>query len=1043
MLGFAKIAGGAPSATNGMTKHLMTQTLTPDQAELAIYYGRGGVRDEEMLELAHAVADGGMDYSEALDQLMVRYMRQGGDIDQIEAAEERLSKRLDTLAWRIQEGLDNAPLAIVRPDAHSLALAGLGIEPDGLLTSQEISALLAGRRADGELVDGKHYAQERRLPVDSKTGEGRHSTPIGSYDFCPTPDKTVSVAWGFAPLVEQALIYTAHIEAARAAVAYIGEQVGRIRLGDGGEDGFEQGHVAWLEFTHHTSRRVQIKEGDVQSDLGPGDPDLHTHFLIPNAVFSESGKVGSLDTAAIGGFIFEADAFYHQQLAQNLRNSGFEIDLDHKTGAARMPIVPDDIRTLFSKRTNAGEAMARKTAADEGLAWDTLTDKQRIDRVKSATQSFEQKQKGGKDDIADIADWRRQAKEIGWDPTSMQLYGPPPPPLTHEQRIRQAYDIALGVLEPKLADSSVIKSYDLRVAALRGLIHTGGNGLADVKAVTKIIATEGVRQDGKSTAIVWGQEDGKRYQSITTTLHQAQEQEFIGLMRVAATDKSGAIPKGLLQAKIVASGLDFTDDHGKAQRAAIERLGLGGRFGLIIGAAGMGKSASIAPLAAARREMGRDTWGTSLAWRQADDLAMPGIDEKNVKAFSVMMDAIEAGDITLTRASTLFVDEWGMLGTHSGLRLLRAQKEHGFSIVAFGDDKQCSSVEAGPIIDLSRRALGAANVPEILTTKRQKTEREREIVGLLREGRAAEALSMKREDNTAEMAYGGREGVIIRVAKLYAERLRETGEAPGINAPTNQDAHDISAAVRLERRAIGLVGTDIMTVQATDGTRDYSLPLAPGDRVRLFASTGATYANSRGGPIGRNGAVLEVRDADEHGVTLENDKGRVGRVAWSKLTKNGRIQLAYGDAMTINTAQGSSKGEQITAFPGVAARVTGQQSYSALTRHFFKSYLVLSEQAERIAVQKSRPINDPHEITTADKWANVAKAFASQKQKDSAMGLAERVRGLRQGGVKIFQKALLADRRTIPDAVVALRTKLSHAIGHHVPAPSLGPRIGI
>ena len=98
-------------------------------------------------------------------------------------------------------------------------------------------------------------------------------------------------------------------------------------MGKGGNDGAEPGHVAWLEFTHHTARRTQIsiENGEVklaQDEGAPGDPDLHTHFLIPNAVFCESGRVGSLDTAAIGGFIHEADAFYQARIAQNLRDTG-------------------------------------------------------------------------------------------------------------------------------------------------------------------------------------------------------------------------------------------------------------------------------------------------------------------------------------------------------------------------------------------------------------------------------------------------------------------------------------------------------------------------------------------------------------------------------------------------------------------------------------------------------------------------------------------------------------------------------------------------
>jgi hypothetical protein len=42
----------------------------------------------------------------------------------------------------------------------------LGIEADGLLSREEINALLAGRRADGELIEGKEYVKERSLPLD-------------------------------------------------------------------------------------------------------------------------------------------------------------------------------------------------------------------------------------------------------------------------------------------------------------------------------------------------------------------------------------------------------------------------------------------------------------------------------------------------------------------------------------------------------------------------------------------------------------------------------------------------------------------------------------------------------------------------------------------------------------------------------------------------------------------------------------------------------------------------------------------------------------
>ena len=101
--------------------------------------------------------------------------------------------------------------------------------------------------------------------MNPKTGERKLGDSIGAFDFCPTPDKSVSVAWAFANQIEQARIFNAHIEASREAVATIAQHIGQARLGKGGEDGFEPGHVAWLEFTHHTARRVMvaIKDGEV------------------------------------------------------------------------------------------------------------------------------------------------------------------------------------------------------------------------------------------------------------------------------------------------------------------------------------------------------------------------------------------------------------------------------------------------------------------------------------------------------------------------------------------------------------------------------------------------------------------------------------------------------------------------------------------------------------------------------------------------------------------------------------------------------------
>jgi hypothetical protein len=1029
MFGFAEIAAMSPSDVSGMTKHLMHSTLGRESA-LAAYYSKGGDGQSRWFDLAEQVLAGEIDRDEAIHALMVRFMRgwNPDDTNAMDQGRAAFEDRFDGVLERTGNGLAHAPLAVVRPDTVAGVMIGLCITPGILLTEQEVNNLLAGRRVDGEKIEGKHYAVERSLPEDRRDGRRKWSTPIGSYDFCFTPDKSVSVVWAFADDVGRAKIYNAVLEANREGASYIANTIAVARYGKGGQGGREAGGVAIIEFTHHTSRRVQFVTGEGLTaevvDGGiPGDMNLHIHNLIPNAVFTPSGKVGSLDTMGVHGIIKEAGGVSQARLATKLRESGFDVVLDEKTGAARMTVVPDEIRTLFSKKTALGEEMARRQVADEGKDWNALSEAERTTRLKEATQRWEVKQKGGrgaKDDVADFENWRQQAAAAGWAiPKTLELIGPPLRDLTIDERHRAAYEIGLPWLDQQLQRNAVMTHHEVRRAALRGLVHTGMSDLADVNAITQIMRAEGVLQNGERTELLWDQEEGKRHVSISTGLHEREEREFISLAKAAAMDRSGAIEPALLSRKIDESGLDFTDAHGQAQRTAIERIGSGGRLGIIIASAGAGKTASLRPLVASWSEMQRDVWGSSLASRQTDDLVGAGIDRRRLWATSVLNDKLSTDEITLTRNSVVMVDELGLLSTRQGLDLLRHRDQIGFSIVALGDPKQCQAVAAGNIIDLTRRALGAENVPTILTTRRQRSAREKEIAGLFRDGEAATALSMKRSDGSAIMAYGGRDGTIDDVAKRYIERLTETGSAPMIVAPTNTDAHQIGSAVRRERRKLGLIGDrNLISVPATDGSRDYNLALAKGDRVRLFKSTGADYGNKKGGSIGRNGSVLEVIDANAQGAVLKSEKtGRVGKVAWDGLRPDGggRVQLAYGDCMTIHSAQGADRNGVILAMPAGSQAITGHEGYSAATRHKEWFDIITNEAAERSAVRQSRPLNDAHDITPDDKWAHVAKRFALQQERDTATALRERAGQIKRGAVKAFHTAItVADPRLRP-----------------------------
>lgn len=963
MIGFTKIVGGTASSVASLGEHLWNQTLAKRQADVAAYYHRG--------------------------------MDPG-------TAEAKIN--------------DFAP--VLRTDMHPIAADGLGIDRQRDMTPAEVNGLIAGRNAQGGLIDGKKYAKVRDRGFDPKTGEHLTSTPIGSYDFCPSPDKSVSVAWAFAPPAEQALIYEAHISAAREAVAYIAKKIGVAHAETDGEVKFEPGHIGWMEFTHYTARRVQVTVEDgttkVTQDAGqPGDPDVHTHFLIPNAVFCESGRVGSLHTGMIEGFIFEADGFYQMQLAQKLNDAGFTADLDPEKKSARMIAVPHEMTRLFSKRTNAAELIARQHAKSAGTDWDTLTDAQRTTRTRSAAHTLDQKIKGAKDDRADPESWKAQAKVFGWEPKTFLMQGPSAPELTDWQRNNIAYQASLQFLEKDFNHRSVLTHWSLRDAAARGCIHSGTRrGVTDIDAVTQIMRQEGVRQYGEMTDLVYGHEEGRRYVSVTTALHEDQEKEFIRLAQKLAGDKSWSVPKELIDKHIAASGLTFDGDHGAAQLKMIYRSAEAGRFSLGVAAAGAGKTTAWIPLIAAKKEMGHRVFGASLAWEQADDLVKAGIDPKDLRAFSVLLDDIPR--MKLGPNDLVAVDEWALLGTRQGLQLLRLADMHGFGITTLGDPKQCNSVEAGNIVNLVKRAL-PDHVVEIETTIRQKDPEEKKFVGLLRRGEAKEAIDMKRAAGLAEMVPGDADRLISRTADLYMQWRTETGASPSVAAPTNIGAHKISLAIRAKAQQSGMVGKDATILRAGDNMgHHYGLALAPGDRIRLFKSTGARFVNGKGGNIGRNKSTLEVKSISEDGIMAKSTRtGNVGFVAWESLLatrgpSKGRFLVDYAYCKTINSAQGSDSDDHILALPYGSKEVTGLSGYSGATRQKNRLAILTSDVAERLEIVRRRPLNDERVIDLDAKWANVARNLSYQPEKDLAIDMLDRVESVRRGSVARFQKTMVS-----------------------------------
>ncbi len=900
--------------------------------------------------------------------------------------------------------------------------AALGADQKALSPEQR-EHLLAGRSADGRVLSVRRY---QNLLARAKSR-------IGYVDLTFSAPKSVSVAWAFAPTAaERAMILQAHHDAIDSTMAEVEHLLGRARQGQGGRAGFEPGAIGWVSFDHYAARpTVEVvrtgAEGETYTELYTlkaggariaGDMQLHTHTAVFNAVLTDSGRVGGLDLAQLEGRVKEWGALYQAYLATNLRRHGVEVVLDGRTELARLAAVPEHVTLQFSKRTLGGTEGARAYAASQGLDWDSLDATRKIGLIKNGVQD----PRGAKgDDVSDLVAWQRTAAEIGYHHRSILRPDAIVPLAERSARLEAAYQAALPVLAKEFARRAVIDGADVRVAAAKGLIASSIEVADDITALTRAFRSRGVQHQGEATSLIWGQvrgEGAREKVAVTTALHEREEQALIARVRAAAADRSAALTSTQIAAAVDAfPELDFTSAHGRAQRAIMDQLGQGGRFGLAIGVAGSGKSTLLKPLVRAWADDGRTVFGIALAWRQSDALVDSGLASANTFAVEAFLNGIACGRLTPGRDAVVIVDELGLIGTRQLNTILAAQSRLGFQLVAIGDPKQMQAVEAGPVIDLITRALGEDTIPELGSSVRQRAHEERETVLMFRNGQTEEAIARKVANGTLRIVPGGYQDAVAEIVALWEARRAVHRDRAGfsitISAPTNQDAHAISAAIRLRRRALGEIGEDRITVRASDAAdiqaESFDLPLACGDRVRLFRRTNAVFAKTGAvGNIGRNGSVLEVRGITDDGLVLKTATGREGFVPWKNLgdPDTGLVLLTYGEALTTHTAQGSTVTEHIHAMPAGSCLVSAFGAYTSGSRHREQSFIVTSEAAERAEVAGRRPLGDAREIVCEDVIANVVRNLSRQPLKEASLGLIERARDLRRGAIRGLQESL-------------------------------------
>ena len=947
----------------------------------------------------------------------------------------------------------------------------VGLTPDGrqLASGTRLTTYYAGRdrratwRPDMPLEIARALGIDRhRMPGDTDlerlfeckradTGEAwsEHHRKISALDLTLTPHKSVSLVAEMAKSpAERALVWNAIDRAADYAMRVVAGDLGWARKGDGGNQGADPGAVGWASFRHHNARpTLAVQDGpDGVTHLKEapivGDPNSHIHFILFNVVATEDGRVGSLDTKELTKTrLHYYDAIFQARLADDLRAMGMRTSLHPKEKAIVLDAVPEAASVAFSKRTKQVLRSAKAYAKGEGLDWDTMSAEGKFRILAVSGLASRLKKNGGR---GEEEAWVELAEAVGWKRESA-LEGAVPEQMTDTERFDRAYRFAARHLAREFHTAAVIEHDKLRLYAAMGLIGLGmKGGVADVDRVVELIENRGIQLKGEHVALITGVIDGRV--RTTNTAQVRIEADLARRAKQAATDYSGAVSGEVLADAIRRSRLDFTSEPeaAAAQVAAIYALGQGGALTLLTGVAGSGKTTLLEPLVQAWQadtrfsQNGREVIGVASAWRQADALKEAGIERtyalqpllgkvEQARRLDNLFEAVERGDFTPSRNTVLVIDEVSQIGPRPMLKLLELQATTGLTIKAIGDREQAQAIEAGDTIEIMRRVLPDAALPELLTTVRQKTIEGREIAALFRAGKAAEALDRKRKEfGTALMVGGDHDQVVARIADHYLARRDHhlaAGSQRGVtmSAPTNADVADLSNAVRARLQARGEIGPDERLFQAIDQRGEtYDMPLARGDRVRLFRRTYARGPSGRlhfgnDGHIGNNGSVVDVVAISETGLTVRATESKkrpgntsrvikVGEIPWRSLTdpQTGRLLLGFGHALTIDAAQGISSAEHINALPRGTAGINAFKMYPAESRGEWVNWTMVAEAAQYEAVRRNRVLGDQTPITPDDLWGHTAKEMSAKPYKPLATDLMDRIRRDREDAVVAF-----------------------------------------
>jgi conjugative relaxase-like TrwC/TraI family protein len=763
----------------------------------------------------------------------------------------------------------------LRGAEYLIASVAGGIE-DYYMGAGEAPGVWRGRWAKSLGLEGVVGPDDLRALVDGfdpRRGAdwlaGHRERVVRAIDVTLSCPKSVSLLWAFGTPETSATVSIAVVDATEVALQFLEERAAVARVQEGGvrrqvaTDGF-----AVATFAHRTSRA--------------GDPQLHTHCLIPNIVHRADGAYVAFDAAPLHVWAKAAGTVFLNQLERNLIDRLGVAWGPERNGVREMVgFTPAQLRA-FSKRTQAIEAHLE---AGGEVVFDSPAERMRADeRASLATRARKDKSlTPGR--LRDR--WADEALNAGLDPgenvdlTVVDRHVPARR-LGDREVFAALVDPVTGLCahDSRFGEAHVVE----RVAAMSG-------GQLDVDQIvamsTRFLQSEHVVRLAPDAS-------RRRPAQWSTVEHRAIEDQLLADLQALTARHATAVPAKVVAAAVAAE----PNELGRDQAAAVRALcGKGAAVRAVIAPAGYGKTTALRAAAVAASEAGRPVVVVAPTHKAVAELCAAGIEADTIARFRGRL-----ADQPLAPRTVVVVDELSQVATRDATALVAAvAATPDGQLWCAGDARQAQSVAAGGLAVEIQRLADTDLIPSAgLTVNRRQTDAsERLALSRFRAGAVDESRAIRAEHGWEHQHATPADTRRALAGAAVADGDRHGPAHVAVLAVSHADCEDLADQIRSIRTSRGeLRGPAIAGPGWGAEPRRY----AAGDRVLIHANLKPTARLF-------NGAVGTVVGVDHDGMRVQLDQGYLVDLSADVVAgrrQDGTPNVSHGWARTVDGAQGGT-----------------------------------------------------------------------------------------------------------------------------------------